>query len=281
MVIPHKGGLPHSDTQGSTPARGFPWIFAACHVLHRLLAPRHPPDALLLLIPRPRTRAHGHSPKTPPCTETIHCPNTPGSNGSRPTAKPSLSTHFYVLNAAASAETLAPAGSALRPEAARAAPNAQVRHPGQTRHGPPLPIPPNRITRPNKTHRGVLRVQNAPEPDSQSTKNTRAPGPKRQTPPSAVIPRLKPKPSLSMTPPRNPWVGALRATTSLARPQGWRRTGSNRRPPACKAGALPIELRPHHQNQATPKPNANRPGWWAREDSNLRPHAYQACALTN
>ena len=25
----------------------------------------------------------------------------------------------------------------------------------------------------------------------------------------------------------------------------WSRTGSNRRPPACKAGALPIELRPH------------------------------------
>ncbi len=24
----------------------------------------------------------------------------------------------------------------------------------------------------------------------------------------------------------------------------WRRTGSNRQPPACKAGALPIELRP-------------------------------------
>jgi hypothetical protein len=42
-------GLPHSETSGSTPARGFPKIIAACHVLHRLLAPRHPPDALLLL----------------------------------------------------------------------------------------------------------------------------------------------------------------------------------------------------------------------------------------
>ena len=48
-MIPHRGGLPHSDTSGSTPARGSPKIFAACHVLHRLLAPRHPPDALLLL----------------------------------------------------------------------------------------------------------------------------------------------------------------------------------------------------------------------------------------
>src|SRR5271157_5762410 len=44
-----KGGLPHSDIHGSTPARGSPWLIAACHVLHRLLVPRHPPNALLAL----------------------------------------------------------------------------------------------------------------------------------------------------------------------------------------------------------------------------------------
>ena len=38
--------LPHSDIPGSTPADGSPRLFAACHVLHRLLAPRHPPYAL-------------------------------------------------------------------------------------------------------------------------------------------------------------------------------------------------------------------------------------------
>ena len=43
------GGLPHSDIHGSKPARGSPWLFAACHVLHRLLVPRHPPNALLSL----------------------------------------------------------------------------------------------------------------------------------------------------------------------------------------------------------------------------------------
>ena len=48
-MIPQRGGLPHSDIHGSTPARGSPWLFAACHVLHRLLAPRHPPNALLSL----------------------------------------------------------------------------------------------------------------------------------------------------------------------------------------------------------------------------------------
>ncbi len=49
MTIPQRGGLPHSDIHGSKPARGSPWLFAACHVLHRLLVPRHPPNALLIL----------------------------------------------------------------------------------------------------------------------------------------------------------------------------------------------------------------------------------------
>ena len=62
------GGLPHSDVHGSTPARGSPWLFAACHVLHRLLVPRHPPNALLALeILNPLSRA-----LDPPCTGAIH-----------------------------------------------------------------------------------------------------------------------------------------------------------------------------------------------------------------
>src|SRR6202035_787418 len=39
-------GFPHSDIPGSRPVCGFPGLFAAYHVLHRLLAPRHPPYAL-------------------------------------------------------------------------------------------------------------------------------------------------------------------------------------------------------------------------------------------
>src|SRR4051794_27218664 len=46
---PQREGFPHSDIRGSTIARISPRLFAACHVLHRLLAPRHPPNALLLL----------------------------------------------------------------------------------------------------------------------------------------------------------------------------------------------------------------------------------------
>ena len=40
------GGFPHLDISGSTLARNSPKHFAACHVLRRLLAPRHPPHAL-------------------------------------------------------------------------------------------------------------------------------------------------------------------------------------------------------------------------------------------
>ena len=41
-----QSGFPHSDIPGSKPACGSPRLIAACHVLHRLLAPRHSPYAL-------------------------------------------------------------------------------------------------------------------------------------------------------------------------------------------------------------------------------------------
>ena len=39
-------GFPHSDICGSKDACSSPQLFAACHVLHRLEVPRHPPCAL-------------------------------------------------------------------------------------------------------------------------------------------------------------------------------------------------------------------------------------------
>ena len=39
-------GFPHSEIPGSKPACGSPRLIAACHVLRRLLAPRHSPYAL-------------------------------------------------------------------------------------------------------------------------------------------------------------------------------------------------------------------------------------------
>ena len=45
-------GFPHSDICGSPAMCALPQLFAACHVLLRLLVPRHPPYALLRLINR-------------------------------------------------------------------------------------------------------------------------------------------------------------------------------------------------------------------------------------
>lgn len=59
---PKRGGLPHSDIHGSTLARSSPWLFAACHVLHRLLTPRHPPNAL-----RSLNNTRIQRPGPPPC----------------------------------------------------------------------------------------------------------------------------------------------------------------------------------------------------------------------
>ena len=67
-----KGGLPHSDIHGSKPARGSPWLFAACHVLHRLLVPRPPPNALLIL--RSSTHSLGNN---------VHHARKPSSDFSR------------------------------------------------------------------------------------------------------------------------------------------------------------------------------------------------------
>ena len=47
-------GLPHSEILGSKDVCSSPRLIAAYHVLHRLLAPRHPPYALYNL-----TKKHG------------------------------------------------------------------------------------------------------------------------------------------------------------------------------------------------------------------------------
>ena len=130
---------------------------------------------------------------------------------------------------------------------------------------PPCQSSPNRSRDPPKTHRGVLRAQNAPEPDSQSIKN-----PSRHTRrhrPQARHRSQTPNPAhgghpASKTRSRIFSVTTAAQHTPASTPQPahpsqhipakpwrrtgppWRRTGSNRRPPACKAGALPTELRP-------------------------------------
>ena len=90
-----------------------------------------------------------------------------------------------------------------------------------------------------------------------------------------------------------------RAEAGAASEGWWSQTGSNRRPHACKARALPAELWPRtRRRMLLGTPSSRQParfarwataaftrcaseGWWAWEDLNFRPHAYQARALTN
>jgi hypothetical protein len=44
-----EGGFPHSEIRGSKVVRTSPRLIAAYHVLHRLSAPRHPPNTLKTL----------------------------------------------------------------------------------------------------------------------------------------------------------------------------------------------------------------------------------------
>src|SRR5271169_554449 len=65
------GGLPHSEIPGSPIARISPGLFAACHVLHRLSVPRHPPDALasrlITASPSPAMPHHRRAQGQAPC----------------------------------------------------------------------------------------------------------------------------------------------------------------------------------------------------------------------
>jgi hypothetical protein len=45
----HSGGLPHSEIHGSKLILSSPWLIAEYHVFHRLLLPRHSPNALFAL----------------------------------------------------------------------------------------------------------------------------------------------------------------------------------------------------------------------------------------
>jgi hypothetical protein len=48
-MIPDKsGGFSHSEISGSKSIHNSPELIAVYYVLHRLLAPRHPPNALIL-----------------------------------------------------------------------------------------------------------------------------------------------------------------------------------------------------------------------------------------
>ena len=65
--------MSHSEIHGSTPVCGFPWLIATCYVLHRLLAPRHSPNALSSLITKLTYQPLARSIET---QRTVICPKS-------------------------------------------------------------------------------------------------------------------------------------------------------------------------------------------------------------
>ena len=63
---PIAAGFPHSEIRGSKGRSPSPQLFAACHVLHRLSVPRHPPNALMRLIQNPTSHTESKPPHARP-----------------------------------------------------------------------------------------------------------------------------------------------------------------------------------------------------------------------
>ncbi len=266
-------GLPHSDMSGSKLVRSSPDLIAAYHVLHRLSAPRHPPDTLITL-----DRFHDR------------CP-TPRQK------EPSI--HSKTILFASNTPDESPRSAGLHDS--RSPPRTPRQHPGRSRirarnpktgHSHPSPS-----SRPKTRHPARTIPKDAPD------RATKAPDPGRDRMHSLFTMSNNPPQAMRPASDANPLASKRNSSDHgrrRARPPGsaawWSLTDSNRRHPACKAGALPAELRPrkntgHHKTpppaprtitvpDPIPVPRRSRP-WWAWDDLNVRPHAYQARALTN
>ncbi len=161
-----EGGFPHSEILGSKLVRSSPRLIAAYHVLHRLSAPRHPPDALMTL-----DRSHDRCP--PPLA------------GRRTSVR--------------------------KDHACQPCPGERPLRGASWSAGDVVSRNPNMVPLHDVKH-----------------------------------PRTRPWSS----PERG---GGVSTRSSLRRSRRgcswWSRTGSNRRPHACKARALPTELRPHGEQR--------------------------------
>src|SRR5438067_12856829 len=91
------GGLPHSEIPGSTIARISPGLFAACHVLHRLSVPRHPPDALdSRLSATPNGKNHMDATNSP-LEKTLRAGSQRTAQGPRTVSRYGHTTRFFTI----------------------------------------------------------------------------------------------------------------------------------------------------------------------------------------
>ena len=249
---------------GSKLVRSSPDLIAAYHVLHRLSAPRHPPNTLKTL-----DRFHDRCP-----IPSAKGPDRHGSHRDSPVRDPSIHSfqdHFLLRTHPTKARgqpafmiVTLQGSKALNGDVGTRSIDTDMTHrPGRSFD------PPSDLVTSMPQHRmhSLFTMTNNPR---------RTPSPARQS-------RCREARRTREDAFRS-WTDRQSSRRTPARPtEWWSLTDSNRRHPACKAGALPAELRPHScgrspQGVASQNSDAR---WWAWEDLNFRPHAYQARALTN
>ena len=209
-----EGGFPHSEIPGSKLVRSSPRLIAAYHVLHRLSAPRHPPNALKTL-----DRSHDRCPLfwESPLSQTQ---KTTRSKKQKDRSFGSFKPKDLML--------------------------AEHNRTGPALAANPATFPLNDV---------VYLLSRAIQLTSAGSK-------------TRVFPDM----------PHHPFDPRPKRGE-----EWWSWTGSNRRPDACKATALPAELQPQTGRRQQPfdcSQDRSWCKWWAWDDSNVRPHPYQGCALT-
>jgi hypothetical protein len=203
-------GFPHSDIHGSKPVRGSPWLFAAYHVLHRLSAPRHPPNALKSL-----DRSHFSMPRDPD--------DTPW-NEERPNSRwPAFAGFWDHRHWKDQLQGFASPPVPPDDGAGKACGQARLAMSRTTCNRTP-PVPWHGKSNPFFTM-------------------SKIPSPAEKRPANPVSSWGRPASSTDCA--KDQWEHAARARKLRGSHRTWwSQTGSNRRPPACKAGALPTELWP-------------------------------------
>ncbi len=224
MMIPQRGGLPHSDIHGSKPARGSPWLFAACHVLHRLLVPRHPPNALIALHTR---QALAKADRSPPCTGTIVDSPQTIAQGTPRTA------HAYTQSSYSALYTNAPEHCrhiglddpwCCQPR------SLPVRQITQCHDGPPC-LDPTSATRQPNHNRVVLRAQRRTRTRFTTQKNKTAGHSPSGSTASLPTPRSRGQAQTRRSrihPMKHRPALPAQGQTSSGRPRWWRLSDSNR-----------------------------------------------------
>lgn len=260
-----KGGLPHSEIHGSKLIRSSPWLIAAYHVLHRLCMPRHSPDALKTL-----DRSHRQSPSIPSrqnpdrrertVIDAYHfskhrkhgtaCNGSPTSCSGARASRTSIEEHPTGERPASRDGTRRwRSGTSIwtRPLTASSMGMARIVTP---KGDEPSGNPPRRNRLQRTSQHIMCRDPRLPIPQDPSSSSLviRTRHPNGQTLRTANL--------VSLHKMMNPEpLDTIRQTA------WWSLSGSNRRPSACKADALPAELRPRLSRQTdtrTMKPKLNQ-----------------------